>query len=489
MTPEWALHHVSVAGPKVVVDLRWFAAVDVRVTLNGREPDGVLEIDGGRILRHIFNPVAPGAYVVLVDDVMGFSESREIEVGAPPPPLTPTAKPTPTPTREELMEQALSEHIPWYGDPPYPLALVPIREIWQRDPELGLELTQAPWIGDGLSRWEDDAIYGLGHLADHDPALASRMLAYTMEEPVQDRNTLLLSTLGRMLAQHRDTFELLIGQPWFADGLDAEERAFMTAASYTTGVADLYSGLLAERFSRSTVISLPLADEVALWAFSNDAPPTEHILDLVELGARGAEGIMDAPFPLTDLIVLSVDVDDHDIGYGGVNWGDSMVFLRGGRLEPPDYGEILYHEIAHFWLGADIGPFWLYEGGANMVAAYVRADGQALEANENALSYCRDNGVPNIHALSVPDHPNPVAQSTCGYSFGQYFLTTLFNTIGEAAFSSAISELYGLYLDYQPPATDEQVYRTFLKHTPPGREAAFLDVYRRLHGGPFLDGT
>ena len=26
------------------------------------------------------------------------------------------------------------------------------------------------------------------------------------------------------------------------------------------------------------------------------------------------------------------------------------------------------------------------------------------------------------------------------------------------------------------------------KHTPPDRETAFLDVYRRLHGGPFLDG-
>ena len=135
-----------------------------------------------------------------------------------------------------------------------------------------------------------------------------------------------------------------------------------------------------------------------------------------------------------------------------------------------------------------MGPFWLYEGGANMVAEYVRADGGEIVANEAALSYCRDNGVPNIHALSVADHPNPVAQSTCGYSFGQYFLITLFNTVGEAAFSSAIRELYESYANYGPYATDEQVYGVFLKHTPPDREAAFLDVYRRLHGGPFLDG-
>lgn len=501
LVPEWKLHHVAVDGSTVIVDLQWFAAVDVNVKLNERDPDVVKDSDG--ILRYVFKDVEPGKHSLHVNDVMGFSESRKIEVGAPTPTPLPKATPvpaptaTPTPTREELMERALSEYIPWYSDPPHPLALVPIREIWQRDSDLGRELAQAPWITDGLEQLEDDAVYGLGHLADYDPVLARRVLAYTMEEPVQDRSTLLLSTLGRMLSQHRDTFELLIAQTWFADGLNPEERAFITAVSHTTGIDRLYRGLLTERYSRSETILLPLAGEVTLWVFSNDAPPpNENILTVVERGARGAERIMAAPFPLTDLIVLSVDidefvasldVDEYVTGYGGVNWGDSLVFLRGERLEPSDYGEILYHEIAHFWLSADIGPFWLYEGGANMVSEYVRAGAQALVGNEAVLSFCRDNGVPNIHAIGQPDHPNPAAQSTCGYGLGHHFLATLFNAIGEAAFSSAMGELYGLYLDYQPFATDEQVYRIFLKHTPPDREGALLDVFRRLHGGPFTD--
>ena len=275
---------------------------------------------------------------------------------ATPTPM-PTATPTPTPTREESIEEALAEYISWYDNPPYPLAVVPIREIWHRDEELGRALAQAPWIADGLDQWEGDAIYGLGHLADYDLALARQMLGYTMEEPVQNRNTFMLSNLGTMSVEHRDKFELLIGQPWFADGLDAEELAFITAVRKTTGIDDLYEGLLTERFSRSTVISLPLAGEVNLWVFYDDAPlPHEDILAVVERGVRGAERIMTAPFPLTDLIVLSVDVDEYDIGYGGVNWGDSMVFLRGERLEPPDYGEILYHEIAHFGWAATWGP-------------------------------------------------------------------------------------------------------------------------------------
>ena len=222
--------------------------------------------------------------------------------------------------------------------------------------------------------------------------------------------------------------------------------------------------------------------------YTDSPPPNENILATIERGVRGAEGIIGAPFPLTDLIVLSANVEEYDIGYGGVNWVDSLVLLREKGLS---LGEsILYHEIAHFYLTAEIGPSWLYEGGANFVAEYIKAQHERngeLRLNEHALQYCRDQEVPNLHALNDPDHPHPVGQQTCGYSLGLYFLTSLFNTIGEAAFSSAVRELYELYLDYEYYATDEQVYRIFLKHTPADREEAFLNVYRRLHGGPFLD--
>ncbi len=500
---EWDFHRVAVNGSTVVVELRAPAGSSISVKLNGQEPDEVSHSDG--IMTNVFGGVEPGSISVLVYDAAGLSGSREIEVAAlvptpaaettpvPGPTTTPAPMPTATapsstPGATATMEEALAEYVPWYSDPPYPLAVQPIREVWQRDPELGRAVAQAPWIADGLDPLEDDAVYGLGHLADHDPALARRMLAYTLEEPVRSRNTWLLHTLGRMNTEHEESFELLIGQPWFTDGLDAGERAFISAVSHTTGIDALYRRLLAERFTRSATISLPLAGEVDLWVFSNDAPsPDEDVLAVVERGARGAERLMGAPFPWTDLIVLSLNVDAYDIWYGGVNWGDSLVLLRGADLNLSGGSSTLYHEIAHFWLNGDIGPFWLYEGGANMVAEYVSAGDQAVAGNEGVLSFCRDNGVPNLHTLSDPNHPNPVAQSTCGYGMGHHLLATLFNTIGEAAFSSAMREIYERYLEYQPYLTDEQVYRIFLGHTPPGREAAFLDVFRQLHGGPFLD--
>ena len=131
---EWEFHTVTADESKVVVDLRVFAGIDVRVTLDGHEPDEILHIDG--ILRHIFQPVEPGKHSVQVKDVTGSSGSREIEVEVPSPTTPPTTdstvsptpkptvvatpKPTPSLTPEEAAHAALSQMLPWYHDPPYP---------------------------------------------------------------------------------------------------------------------------------------------------------------------------------------------------------------------------------------------------------------------------------------------------------------------------------------------------------------------------------
>ena len=194
---------------------------------------------------------------------------------------------------------------------------------------MGRELAHTLWITDGIDRLENDAIYGLGKVYDYDHALARRLFAYTSEEPVQSRNTMFLGSLNEIFLHGReDKFELLIAQPWFTDGLNEEESAFVVAVQKTTGLDALYEHLLTSpRITRSNTISLPLSGPVTLWAFYNaPPPPDEDILAAMERGVRGAEGLIGAPFPLTDLIALSVNVDEYVEeyrgGYGGVNFVD-----------------------------------------------------------------------------------------------------------------------------------------------------------------------
>ena len=84
----------------------------------------------------------------------------------------------------------------------------------------------------------------------------------------------------------------------------------------------------------------------------------------------------------------------------------------------------------------------------------------------------------------MPLSPVPLLHS---HPFGGFGLNSLFHTLGEEAMSSALGELYLRSEHYDEGSTEEQIYRTFLKHTPPGLEDEFRDLYRRLHGGPFVD--
>ncbi len=416
------------------------------------------------------------------------------------PPTTPTdpgRAPTPA-AEEQSAEEALAEILPWFTNPPDDArsnAVYPLREVYERDAEFGRELARAPWIDDGIVRWETDAMYGLGYLMDLDRTLARTILTYSSEEPVRSRNALLLKVLGELSWQNPESFEPLVSQPWFVDGLSPEERALIVALTKAPGSHSLYEDLLASHHTQSKSITLPLSGNVDLWAFQHRPfPPGREILAIMEQGVRGIERLVGAPLPVTDIIVMSVDSSEYGTDAGGVNLGDSVYIYL-----PQDQGvdrKLIYHELAHFYLGFETAPFWLVEGGANFAAEFVAAafdsdnwDGR-IPANEVQFTTCRENGIPNVHALSDPDPPDAGWQATCQYSLGQYFTTRLFNTVGEAAFSSALRELHLSYLNFRywsPPPSEEEAFRIFRKHVPPNRAPAFLDLYRRLHGGPFVD--
>ena len=407
------------------------------------------------------------------------------------PTATATATPTPTLTPDEVAHAALSQLLPWYDDPPFPLAVVPIIEVWRKDAELGMELASAPWLHDGLGPLESDAVYGLSHLHDLDPAIARRVLAHSAEQPVRTLNVHALGALGTMAWQHATAFQQLEAREWFVDGLSPEERAFVIVLAKVAGDDALYADLLEERFTVATTVDLPLSGSVGLWAFGHDAVEGD-VLGAMEAGARAAERVMASPFPVTDIILLQVNAGKYGYGYGGANFRDSMVLSIDSDWEEFAHADLLYHEVAHYHLAFEAGPHWLVEGGADFVRAYRQAWGgeenwhgqvPPFEGNEFAGQvWCVTNGVATIAALGEPSE----FQDPCGYALGQYFLTHLYNAIGLDAFSSAMRQIYERYLDYQYHPTEEQVYRIFLKHTPPDREAAYQDLYRRLHGGRFL---
>ena len=78
---EWRVEGIQVDGSTVTVLLHVFAGIDVRATLDGRDPDQVNAPIP--ILEFVFLNVAVGTHTIQVKDVVGFRESAEVVV--PPP--------------------------------------------------------------------------------------------------------------------------------------------------------------------------------------------------------------------------------------------------------------------------------------------------------------------------------------------------------------------------------------------------------------------
>ena len=417
--------------------------------------------------------------------------------------------------REEAI-RVLSEIVPWFRDP-IPLhedseilwfGHITLLEVYEKDPDLGRMLAQAPWVVDGINLHESQTALALIALFDYDSALARRMLAYSLDDPVRSYSVSMVRILGEtaMAEEGKEVLDVLVRQDWFVDGLSAEEQVFTIALIGVAGVQELFNDLLQSYSIYSEDIFLPLAGDVTLWMINHKPflrSERDDILATMGQGVRGSERLVGAPFPFTDVIMLTVNAWEYDeLGNRGTtaNLGDYMVVgmgkysLEEGRIRDRTLKHNIYHEINHFYLSGDIGPAWLFEGLAEFTAnSYIKSrftDGivsGAIPLNPSAsLKYCREHDkIPNIVTLFNLDREHQNLFLACLYPFAEELIHSLFNVMGEAAFSSAVRELHTLDLYDQNFFSDEEVYAIFLKHVPPGKREEFVDTFRLLWGSSF----
>ena len=245
-------------------------------------------------------------------------------------------------------------------------------------------------------------------------------------------------------------------------------------------------------------MNLPLAGEVGIWVFQN-APfqPGEDLLEPVKEGLRNIEEFMGVPFPADRVIMVSVvgDPDGHyDIGAGQHGSGHIQVV----RSESAPLRErVLFHELAHFYY--DFFPIWLLEGGAEFMTAMVRdrTGVESLADRRQALvarveSNCYADGFNNLYELDkkqgfyLSDGPDG-----CNYPFGEYFLIRLTELMGKDAMSAALRSLYLLIHSDERSflLTGKHIYLAFLNNTPANLTGEFRDLFRTVHGGPWVDAV
>ena len=349
--------------------------------------------------------------------------------------------------------------------------------------DFALELAIAPWVVDGVSVLEEIGTSNLTSMALNKisphtgSALAHRVLSF-INYPPTEVDFYLTSSLQIIHWRNPDEFGRLLTEPWFVDGLDEQERIYLIAA----GGSDMNADQLFEPYHiASASIVLPHSGVVNLWIVQRQPfHPGHVVLANLEDAVRASEQFWELPFPV-DHVILSLLVGPDS---RGAHLGRMMVLPNyAGEVRPT-----LFHEVAHYYFNSGIE--WFTEGGAEYVRLYATSGGNIPTVE--FPSFCREHGVHNLHAWNELGHGE--VWDRCRYSMGLHFMVALRETMGDEAWRSALRAFYlsvgyqGLYfLGWNGAPRDEEIYHVFLEHTPPHLVEAVKDVYRRLHGGPFVD--
>ena len=215
----------------------------------------------------------------------------------------------------------------------------------------------------------------------------------------------------------------------------------------------------------------------------------------MEQAVRGAEEFMRLPFPVNDVIMMSVKHSEEDPQESFL--GRSAIFERTHVKVRSNEGSpigrfTVYHELAHYFFPRTIGPVWISEGSAELVKEYVFdlvghtvMETRLLESEETATSFCREQGIENISDLLHAGDRDPQLILHCPYHLGRYFLLSLYYTIGHEALTAALAEMHLNSARYEGGMTEEEIYLTILNHTPADLKDELQAVYRDIHGGPF----
>ena len=392
-------------------------------------------------------------------------------------------------------------NLPWFVDNVSyedSLTIVALGRIVFEDAELANMVANFPWFIDGGTRNESRAINALDDIARIDRDWASR-LAASLNNRLRDLDSYTIDALSWIADQDPDALDRLTSQSWYADGLSDEESALVVVlGGLLINGPSLYDDLLQTHFIQTRTVLLSLAREVNIYVIQNSPfPPYEDLPRLIKESASTIEDFIGVPFPTTDIIL--------HVAVGSVKGGHSVSHMRIVRYGG-DASWALPHETAHYYSHwAHFSSWWFVEGIAEFLATYVgHSTGvpnyfseRRARASARVRSWCRyeDEPIENIRhynyilgRIQAGDWRRVSAEDrffACVYPMGENLLFAVHDAIGEDAMSAAVRELYLQSIDSGQPAEEEDIYRAFLKHTPSDKKDAFLDVYRRLHGGAF----
>ena len=358
----------------------------------------------------------------------------------------------------------------------------------QRDLELARRLATIDWVSDGIDRDELRVLFSAVPTADSQSSPSEFLLGLPSltDHLTGNLGVYVTTALTHLFLGRPEYLKQVVSQGWFADGLAAQEAALIVILERESRDSPgLFQDLLTERFTQTTTIDLPLSGRVRLWAVQNTpSPEGEALLQQMEEAVRYWEGLVQEPFP-KDEVILSV-VNPAGKSYGlhrGGYLGTHMRLIRDVTLGTVSY---VPHETGHYLFRF---PRWFGEGVSQFGESHLRhLNGvQSLEERREELASktaCSQYANIRHFEYEIADS-NDLTFDACPYHLGENLMLSVLSLIGQEAMSATLRNLHVLERDEKLPITDKAIYSAFLRNAPSDKQAAFRDLFRRLHGGAF----
>ena len=400
--------------------------------------------------------------------------------------------------------------VPWLADDlsqPEIWAVRYIRDIAQEDTSIAGRILALPWFNDDITSSESSVLYTLRGIAQQDGDLASLLVNSPFMEGETSSGTASSLRAFLFLRDHyQEVYDQMVVQSWFLDGITEAESALIIVFGRSSAFLspDKLQHLLSGHRLDSDSVMFPLAGQVRVIAIHSDKGQTrQDIVGVIRESALEIESLMDIPFPMDDLILLFAGCDDlpfsEDCDFWGLYRFTHMVVDP--RLALKDARGTLIHEVGHYyWHSESNVPLWFREGGADFLEAYVEIQlyGETLESSkrwveQRRIGFCRVKSVDSIQELidklardGWEKHQDSEVY-TCNYSYGEVLFLYLYETIGHDAFRSAWQDIYFFAQSLDREITEEEIYDKFRNHVPDSKLATFQNIYKRWHGGEFIN--
>ena len=365
-------------------------------------------------------------------------------------------------------------------------------------PSFASEVASRPWFTDDISGTEVRALNWVRFLAEGDPELARTAInmPWVQGDWSRDLGAYGIIALGKLSRRGENAWQDVKTQPWFVDGISAQEAAFMLALSHVGrgAASEIFRNLLDKRYELQHRMWLPLGGSATIWVVSPNPLPLDQTL-VTELAdtAKLLEEFLSVPFPTSDIVLLLTPLRPwYSEGYTG-----DSIQLRTTRVGRSAVHPISKH-IAHYYFNLDTtGRYWLEQGAAHFTASLLdvargetNIERRQRDTTRRSVSLCED--IRTVENIRHHIHERGL-RSQCLEYLGERLLTGLYVLMEREGLAAALREVLSENLPQQRTPidspeftqTEDRIYQIFLDHSPIGREEDFTAFYREVHGGPY----